>query len=94
MRFPTNGIETVVNALIANAAYKATKYISPSEVITATRVVYGGRIDGRDSRVDIRVKIGKPNFNERQFIKAALAASEPFPVHRVQIKALPKKRAK
>lgn len=82
----------VIGALIRTKSYRATKYISPSEVISATRIVRGGRIDGRDRRTDIQVKVGSPNYLQRLFIKAAQKAGEPFPVRKVQLQPLPVKR--
>ena len=82
----------VVGMLLDTEAKKATKYVSPVFVVTATRKVYGGKINKRDKSVDIVLKIGKPNFAEREFIKLCKEAKEPFPVKRIQIKDFPKKK--
>lgn len=87
-----SGYNAVIGALLTSKSYRATKYLSPSMVISATRITYGGRIDGRDSRVDVRVKIGAPNVHQREFIKQALKAGEPFPIRKVQLKPLPVRR--
>jgi hypothetical protein len=89
-----NAYSQVINALIDSRAYKATKYLAPNVVVNATRIVKGGRIDGRDASAEIYVKVGKPNFLERQFVKAAIKAGQTFPIRKVQIKALPKRRSK
>lgn len=62
---------------------KATKYISPSLVVSAT---YVGEPNKRDVRHHVNVHIGSPNYAERQFIKDAKKAGEPFPVKNVQLK--------
>lgn len=86
-------IGKVVNAVLENKnARNAVKYFSDKEVISASRVIYGGRIDSRDKSVTIVVKIGKPNFAQREFIKLCKKAKEPFPVKMIQIKYLPKKK--
>jgi len=77
-----NSVVAVVE-LLALGSRKATKYISPTEVIKGTcrhRPRRGQR------SVEIVLTIGKPNWGERQFIAAAKKAEEPFPIRRVQLK--------
>lgn len=83
-------IDQVITALIVQKVRRATKYVSPKLVIRAHRIV-GGRalgndpkVDGRSNEIDIRVKIGPPNFHERQFIGDCVKAGEPFPVKKIQ----------
>lgn len=76
----------VVEFLINNDAKKATKYLSPTIVINATRKVYGGKINKRDKSIYVILKLGKPNFEERKFIKLCQKAKEPFPVKKIQLK--------
>lgn len=38
------------------------------------------------------LKIGKPNYLERDFVKMCKKAGEPLPVKKVQIKHYPKKK--
>jgi hypothetical protein len=73
--------------ILNGSARKATKFLSARQVVKAT--IRGGKIDKRDRRVEILFTVGRPNYEERQFIKVAEAAGEAFPVKRVQIK-LPK----
>lgn len=78
-------IEATVTALIDNGARRATKFIAPSFVVSAQRVTWGNRIDKRDKRIQIALKIGTPNYHERQFIKDCLKAGEPFPVKKIKL---------
>lgn len=87
-----NHYNAVIGALIRTKSYRATKFISPSQVISATRIVIGGRIDGRGRRADIQVKVGSPNYLQRLFIRAAQKAGEPFPVRKIQLQPLPIRR--
>lgn len=80
-------------ALLVQAnAHTATKYISPSHVVRATRIVYRGRIDKRSKAIDIRFTDGRPNYHARQFIKSCQKSGEPFPVRKIQLKFFPKQK--
>lgn len=84
-------LETVL-PILQGDILKATKYISPKEIIRATRTRVGGKIDKRYG-MEITLTIGKPNFLEREFIKLCKKAGEPFPIKKVQFKTYqPKKR--
>ncbi len=76
-------IEAVVMALLNSEARRATKFVSPTEVIRAHRITFGGKLDRRNKAIDIRLKIGKPNFHERKFIKDCIKAGESFPVRKI-----------
>jgi hypothetical protein len=73
----------LAEAILEAGAKKATKYCSPSEVVKAT---FRGRRDRRNRRSEILFTIGTPNFAERQFIKQAKKAGEPFPIRKIQMK--------
>lgn len=79
-------IAEVVEAVIVNNAKRATKYFAANDVVTATRKLYKGRIDKRDKSIVIVLKIGRPNYAEREFIKQCKKVKEPFPIKRVQLK--------
>lgn len=85
-------IGQVVALLVKTGSRKATKYISEKEVITATRRTYDGRI--LRGNVDVVLKIGKPNYAEREFIKTLKQAGEPFPVKKIVLKPLINKKKK
>ena len=53
-------------------------------VVRAHRVSYDGKPDIYGA-LDLRIKIGKPNYHERKFIADCNAADEPFPVRKVQL---------
>ena len=80
---PHKEIERVVVHAIELGARRATVYLSPKLVVNCTP-----RFQATKSQrsVELVVKIGKPNFRERAFIKSCLKASEPFPVKKVQLK--------
>ena len=81
-----NSIDSVVNYLIGLGAYRATKYISPTVVVSAVRRYARKRIDRRAKHVDVVLKIGAPNYEQREFIKKCKKAGETFPVKKIQIK--------
>lgn len=73
-----------IATLISCDVRRATKYLSPKEVVVAHRIVPGGKPDPRDKEFHFRVKVGAPNIHERAFIKDCKAAGEPFPVKKIQ----------
>ena len=90
MKTSRKDIAAVIETLLTVEAHKATKYVAPDFVITATRKVYGKKIDRKAKSIDIVLKIGKPNFAEREFIKKLKKAREPFPVKKVVLKLFKK----
>lgn len=75
----------LVKALVSTGAYKATKYLTAKEVAKATRRRYGGKIS-KNGPLEILFTMGKPNYEERKFIKIYKKAGEPFPVKKIQLK--------
>lgn len=82
-------VEQVINALIETRARSATKFISPKEIVRASRRRVRGRITGRGN-IDIVLTIGRPNYAEREFIKACTKAGEPFPVKKIRLRQIAK----
>ena len=82
-------IDVLLHPIPGKDIVRATKYVSENFVITATRKRYGGKILKRNN-VDIVLKIGRPNFAEREFIKDCKKAGEPFPIKKIQIKTIEK----
>ena len=78
-----NVLNKLVEAILDDGAKKATKFFNEKYVIKATRQ---GEIDKRSSRITILLTLGKPNFEEREFIKKCKKAGEPFPVKKIQLK--------
>ena len=66
--------------------WRATKYITPNEVISATRIRYKEWVLKKEQCPVVVLRVGKPNYAEREFIKTALRAGEPFPIKKVQIR--------
>jgi hypothetical protein len=77
-------VTQVARAILFNGAVKATKYVNEKLTVKATRKCYKRRIRG--GAIDIVLTIGRPNFEERDFIKKLKKAGEPFPVKKVQLK--------
>lgn len=88
----------VFDAVLSTGAAVATKYVSPQVVVRATRITYrSGKKGNRKfapagKEIEVRFHIGRPNYEEREFIAACRKAKEPFPVKKVQLKFLPQDR--
>jgi hypothetical protein len=59
-------IAAVVDAVLTGGAKRATKYVSPTSVVTAT--FHGKRLKGVRSQ-SVMVTVGKPNYAQREKIK-------------------------
>ena len=79
----------LAEAILEGGARKATKFLSPTLVVKATR---RGRRRQRAGSVEILFTVGRPNYAEREYIRRARAAGEPLPVKRVLLKFDPKKK--
>jgi hypothetical protein len=77
-------IGTLVRAILAGGAIRATKYISEKQTIKATRKRYKKGVV--HSAIDIVITIGKPNYLERAFIKKFKQSGGSFPIKNPQIK--------
>lgn len=78
----------VVDTLLYENARRAVKYISDKYVVSAARPFYGKAWDKRETRLNVVVKIGAPNYREREFIRRCKKAGEPFPVKKIQLQLL------
>lgn len=67
----------VIDEVLLWGAKQAVKYVYTNLVVKATR-------HGKSR--SILLTIGKPNFQERKFVKLCKKAGEPFPVHKIQLK--------
>lgn len=87
-------LKQAVDLLLKTGAWKVTKYLSAKQTLKVTRRRYnrgpGSFAGGGD--IELVVNIGRPNYDERQFIKDCQKAKEPFPVKKLQVKCLPKRR--
>lgn len=85
-----NAVGAVVFSLLKTNSHKATKYLSDKLVVNATRKLYQGKVMKKAS-IDIVLKIGKPNYAERKFIKLCKEAKQPFPLKYPQLKRIKNK---
>lgn len=85
MIYPGDGnILAVAREIFSNRhIYRATKFVTPNYVIKATR---RHKHNGRDTRWEVVLTIGAPNYLEQKFIKLAQKAGEPFPIKKVELK--------
>ena len=83
---PAAVLRALVDSLLVLEARKATKYLSESVVVKATRRLFNGRIDHREKRVEILLTVGAPNYAERRHIRTLRRAGEPFPVKKIQLR--------
>lgn len=61
--------------ILANGAYKATKYFGDKLTIKATRKRYKGKMY-KSQAIDIVFTVGKPNYEDRQLLKRMKKAGE------------------
>lgn len=83
-KVPFNAVTQVIETLMRVDAKRAAKFISPTLVVRATR--------RHRKASEFVLKIGKPNYRERDFVKACKKAGEKFPVKKVHIQFYPKKK--
>jgi len=75
----------LAKCILVYGAYKATKYLGDTTTVKATRKRYKGKIY-KGHAVEIMFTVGKPNYEEREFIKKCKKAGEPFPIKKIQLK--------
>ncbi len=76
-------VGVVTQLALGPGVYRATKFLGPDLVVRATRP---HKYDRRNRSNTVIVTVGKPNYREREFIKACKKAGEPLPVKKIQIK--------
>jgi len=89
MQVPMSAVSQAVEALIRSGSRRAVKYLDPKTVVSVCR---RSKYSTRDFRSDFVLKIGRPNYLERKFIKLCKAAGESFPVRKVQLQPWPVRR--
>jgi len=89
MAIPRYVFAELAEAIMLIGVKKATKYLSPTEVVKATR---RGKPGKRAKQTEILFTVGSPNYAERLFIKDCVKASVSFPVKKVQLKFDAKKK--
>lgn len=86
-------IQSSINLLIRTGAWKATRYVSDKQVerVTRRRYLRSRRVFSQ-GHMEFVIHVGRPNYVERKFIKDCKKAGVSFPVRKIQLKHLPKKR--
>lgn len=89
-------IKDVCEFILLGDVVKATKYISPKLIVRAVRTRCGKKLSRKGENISVTLTIGKPNFEEREFIQLLQKSKEPFPIKKVQVKfyTAPKKSLK
>jgi hypothetical protein len=80
---PETQIGQVVFAVLDGTVKTATMYCGEKMTIKATR---RGIPSKKDTRTEVLVTIGKPNYKEREFIKKAKKEGTTFPIKKLQLK--------
>lgn len=78
----------LAECILEGGAYKATKYYGDRLIVKAT-LRKDKHFKGTHTKwpfVTILFTVGKPNYEEREFIKKCFAAGEPLPVKKIQLK--------
>lgn len=78
----------VVCEVVRCRAWRAVKYVSPVQVVRATRVLVRKKVP-KSGPIDIRLTFGKPNAREREFIRVCKKAGMVFPLRQIQIQMPP-----
>jgi hypothetical protein len=68
---------------------KATVFLRKDFTVKAAR---RHRPHKNSRTIEVMLTVGRPNYAERQFIRACQKAGEPLPVRKVQLKQWPKKK--
>lgn len=79
-------VVSVVAGLYQPKVYRAEKYLSDKLVVRATRPRYNKKLSARNQNMQLTLVIGRPNWNQKRFIKTLKKAGEPFPVRMVILK--------
>lgn len=83
MKITRSSIQKAVFSLLETGARRATVYLAPDTVVTATRP---HRPDKRAKSFSVVLTMGAPNFRGRMFVKAYQKKRKKFPVRKVQLK--------
>lgn len=94
MKYPMSAVTQAVETLLRTGAWHATKYLTPRTIVRATRQRAGRRFRSNGMNMQITLTLGRPNYLEARVVKKARKAKEPFPIRKVQLRMLPKKKKK
>jgi len=82
-------IGSVTAALMMGDCRSAVKYIDEKTIVRAT---WRNKPNGENTREEIVVTIGCPNYLERAFVNKCKQAGEKFPIRTIQLKYYPIKK--
>lgn len=83
-------LASIISMLVDTpTARKVTAYLAPDYTMKVSRQRPHNK---RDKVETFIVTHGRPNYLEREFIKLAKKAGEPFPIKQIQLKLWPKKK--
>jgi hypothetical protein len=80
---PYRVVEGLLDMLEATKSKSAKSYISPTLVVKAT---LHGKWSNRSPQRTVHVTFGKPNYDERAFIKKVQKVGAQFPIKKIQLK--------
>lgn len=89
MKIARPHLAQVVEAVLETGAKQATKFVSPTRTVKAT---LHGKRRKNDTQVTMVLTVGHPNLAERRIIAACKKAGEPFPVKKLRLKGVPKRK--
>ena len=79
----------VIAAACQPGVYRATKFVSPTLVIKATRRRYAGKLlRGHERHETVLVTMGRPNYRERHFLQQCRQSQTPLTVRKIQLARL------
>jgi hypothetical protein len=82
-------IKETTNAILLGGAKRATKFLSVKDTVKAT---LQGKYDSRARQTTILVTVGRPNYNEQEFIDQCREVNKPFPIRKLKIQWSRKRR--
>lgn len=78
-----DAVRKAAGTVLVGGWRRATVYVAPDLVVKATR---RHRPRKNSGSIEMVVTVGVPNYAEREFIKQAKRAGEPFPIKRILLK--------
>lgn len=86
---PVAAIGITIQNLLRNKAWKATKFISDYLMVRATRQLFRKKLSNIGN-LEIILTVGKPNYEEREYVALCKKAGEKLLLKRVWLKYPPK----
>ncbi len=86
-------VSTAIENLLRANAWKATKFISDRVIVRATRQMYHKKLSNVGN-LEIILTFGKPNYEEREYVRQCKKVGEQFPLKWLLLKFPPKPQPK